>query len=263
MKKSMILAAAAAALAAGSVANAETYYWEWNYVDGTNPAGGAFESISASYDNVSHQFVWNTVFSNQITQGYTLAVNSGPDPKGHGGELALIYFDATGPSERVNVFAYNGANLSNSWQDGDGRNEAPGDQTADYIYGFGDSRILNADMFDTGDGKRHFNLTLDATGIQNHIPLYPQDADGDGVNDWTGLAFGPEQLGLWFHTYTGLTTSYGQNGQLCQWDFNGQGWFDGAGLQLVPLPTSAWMGLAGVGMAGVIVRRRKAANRAE
>ncbi|MFO0858250.1 MAG: PEP-CTERM sorting domain-containing protein [Phycisphaerales bacterium] len=258
MKARLILGAAAVAMIAGT-ASAEVFVWDHAVTpaDGTNNAAGIFESIHAEFDTVTNRFQWNATFSNQVTRGYTLAVSPGPNPKGHNAELALLYFDAsTLSAPKVTAYAYNGANAFTSWQDGNG-NQA-GNQAPDLIHGINNtSWIQNASVVDAG-GKRTFNLTIDASTIQNHVPLYNSPAvDGD----WTGLAFGPS-LGLWMHSFTGLSAGYLGNGALCGWDYNGsQGWFDGNNysLVLVPLPAPAMMGIAGLGVAGFVVRKRKAA----
>jgi hypothetical protein len=250
-----------AVFACAAVAHADTYVWDWQTSDGgyvangTGTGGGAMESIHAEFDSVTNRFTWNVVFGSSDTQGYTLAVNSGPNPKGHAGELALLYFDATQPTNaRVTAFAYNGQNSFTSWQDGNG--VAPGNQAPDIIHTINDtSWIINKSVDTLSGGRRAFNLTVDATIMNTHVPIYPGTG---GVSEWTGIGFGPQNIGLWMHTFKGLDTGgYGPDGQLCGWNFGGQGWFDGSNIQLVPLPTPALMGMAGLGVAGFIVRRRK------
>lgn len=242
-----------------SVASAGTYTWNWHVGDvgtsGMNNNGGAIESIFASFDTTTKQLTWNTTFSNQLARGYTLAVNKGPNPKGHAGELALMYFDAESLSNpKLSVYAYNGKNLQNSWKDGNGN--VGGDQTPDLIKGKNDtSYIVNIEAKNVG-AKRQFNLTIDTTAINAHTPMYPS-----GNNDWTGAQWA-EKLGLWFHPVKGLDAGYNSNGALKKWDITGQGWLDMAGcdtdhMQTIPLPTAGAMASAALlGMFGV--RRRRA-----
>jgi hypothetical protein len=255
MKTCVLVSAAAVAMLAGA-AHAEIYTWNHTITgaDGTNNAAGVFESIQAEFDTVTNRFVWNATFSNQVTRGYTLAVSPGPNPKGNAAELALLYFDATNANApKVTAYAYNGQNAMNSWQDGNPF--VAGNQAGDLIHDANDtSWIEEAAVVDAG-GKRTFRLTIDASTIQNHSPLYTQNS---AVGDWTGLAFGP-QLGLWMHTFTGLQSNYLNDGRLCGWGWNQHGWFDGSGYQnvvLVPLPAPAMMGLAGLGVVGFVARRR-------
>ncbi len=243
----------------GSAASAGTYSWNWNVGDpgtsGMSNGGGNIESIFASYDTSSKQLTWNTTFSNQVARGYTLAVNKGPNPKGHAGELALIYFDAESlSSPKLSVYAYNGKNLQNSWLDGNGN--AGGNQTPDLIKGKNDtSYIVNIEAKNVGT-KRQFNLTIDTSAINAHNPMYPS-----GDNDWTGAQFA-EKLGLWFHPVRGLDASYYSNGALKKWDITNQGWLDMADcdtdhMEAVPLPTAGAMVTAALfGFAGI--RRRRA-----
>jgi hypothetical protein len=256
MKSTKIAVLALAALA--GAAHADEFVWNWTPAQGgfTNNAAGAFESISASFNTSNNRLVWNIVFSNQVTDGYTLALNNGPNPKGHAGELALIYFDYSTGSARLNAFAYNGVNSANSWQDGNGN--APGNQAADLIHGLSDTSWYSASVVDTADGKRRFNLSVDATTINNHNPLYPGPG---GASEWSGIGFG-SSLGLWLHTYDSLSTNYFANGALCQWNRGAEGWFDGSNFPtvLVPLPSAAWAGMAGLAIAGLVVRRRNKTN---
>lgn len=259
MKACFVLGAAAVAMIAGA-ANANLYVWDHVVTpsDGANNSAGVFERIHAEFDTVTNRFQWNATFSNQVTQGYTLAVNGGGNPEGHNAELAVIYFDASSSlsSPKVSAYAYNGTNTFTSWRDGNGNQW--GQQTPDRIHGVNDTTwIQNASVVDAG-GKRTFNLTIDASTIQNHVPLYNSPST---AGDWSGLAFGPA-LGVWMRTFTGLQTNYTNGGALCEWDYCGsQGCFQGeyCDLVLVPLPAPAMMGLAGLGLAGFVIRKRKAA----
>ncbi len=255
---------ASMALAAG--ASATVWNWNWHVSQGAGPGGaisnaaGTFESIQASYNDVSKELVWNATFSDQQTRAYTLAINNGPNPKGKPGELALIYFDADlNPSTpRVSVFGYNGANAANSYVDGDG--VAGGTQSPAKIHknatasAESNDWLKVASMQDSG-GKRTFSLTIDATVINGFSNPFSAPY---GVT-WTGAAFA-EKLGLWFHTYKNIDTSYDSNGYLKQWNASNTGYFDGSNfstLTVIPLPTSVAMGLTGLfGLAGL--RRRRA-----
>jgi hypothetical protein len=257
MKFAQTLLTGIGALAvAATLASASEYRWNWTAAQGggVNNAGGAFESVTASYNTASQRFVWDVVFSNQVTKGYTLAINNGPNPKGHAGELALIHFDASNQnSPKVTAYAYNGQNAINSWIDGNGA--VAGNQTPDVIETALDTSWINSATVTDAAGKRRFLLDINVAGINGHTPLYPS-----GQNDWTGAQFG-NQIGLWFHTFTGLATTYNAQGQLGDWNYNQHGWFDAANYQtiLVPLPAGAWMGMAGLIGVGVVARKRRAA----
>lgn len=244
-------AAIAACLAAAGSAGAASYNWNWNVGDPGSPNnnGGVIESIQASFNSNTKHFTWNVLFSNQVTTGYTLAVNDGPNPKGHGGELALIYLDASSQANvKVTAYAYNGKNTFTSWKDGDG--DLAGNQAPDKILSKSDNGwILNAQSQDIGS-KRLISLTIDASIINGHSPDY-------GVaSDWTGIAFG-QKIGLWFHPMTGVSAAYGQDGFLTAWSRQSEGWFDASnrGTTIVPMPSAALMGAAGLVLVGG--RRRR------
>jgi hypothetical protein len=253
-----ILAGIGALAIATTMASAAQFNWSWDASQGgVNNAGGAFSTINASFNTDTNRFVWDVVFSNQVTRGYTLAVNNGPNPKGHAGELAIIHFDASNlNAPKITSYAYNGQNAINSWIDGNGN--VGGNQTPDLIHDALDTSWINAASVTDSGGSRRFLLDIDASVINGHTPLYPS-----GQNDWTGVEFG-SLIGLWFHTFTGLSTTYGGQGQLCDWNYNQQGWFDASNIQtvIVPLPMGAWMGMAGLVGVGVIARKRRSAMKA-
>lgn len=245
--------------AVSATASADLYVWDWDAnVDGTsglNMNAGEFSSIHAEYDTVTERFLWDVTFADQITDGYTLAVNDGPNPKGHAGELGLIYFDATGDDARVTVYAYNGVNSMNSYKDG---SPASGTQTPDMILAasmvdatmLNHSSIIEASVIDGIDGSRRMTLEMDASIVNAHAPEYPGP---DGIEEWTGVQFA-ELLGLWMHPVKNLVTEYNEDGTLANWR-GSQGWFDGSGFETTPTPGSALLLSMGVVAA---TRRRRA-----
>ena len=232
-RAALILAAVGAAC---TVASADVYSWEWNAGDtSVSNNGGIMEHIETRYNTVSERFVFNVTFSNQITQGYTLAVSPGANPKGHAGELGLLYFDATDMNNvRINAFAYNGENTQTSYRDG---SPASGTQSPDPIVtslNAIDAATISASALDH-DGKRTFTLTLDATAINAHIPSRPGP---DGPSEWTGLEYGA-LMGIWFHPVHSLATAYNAEGFLSNWSGR-EGWLDGSNFTTtVPAPASA------------------------
>jgi len=264
MMKTMAVATSLV-LAAG--ASASTFQWNWTSAQGAGAGGaisnaaGTFESIQASYNDVTKELVWNATFADKVTRGYTLAINKGPNPKGKPGELALIYFDADldASTPRVSVFGYNGANAANSYLDGDG--VAGGTQSPSKIHKNAvaaqesNDWLKVATMQDVGT-KRIFSLTIDASAINGFNNPFSNQY---GVA-WTGAAFA-EKLGLWFHTYKNLDTAYDSNGYLKTWTAGTTGYFDGSNfstLLIVPVPSAVAMGLVGLAGVGYIKRRRLA-----
>jgi len=237
---------------AATGASADVFQWDWSAAaDGTrglNMRGGEFESVHAEYNSSDNRFLWEVVFSDQITDGYTLAVNNGPNPKGHAGELALIYFDATHPDVRVSAYAYNGQNTLLTYRDG---SPQAGDQDPDQIFGFNHSSILRASSEDIG-AKRKMTLEIDAGVINAHSPAYPGPG---GSAEWTGIAF-DEMLGLWMHPLTELTTGYDQDESLTAWS-GSQGWFDASSLKAASVPAPHTLAIFGLGGLAACRRRRQ------
>jgi len=258
-------AIAAALVPAGFAAATPMEYSFTRSAAGTNNNAGTFESVSGSFNEATNRFTWSITFSNQVTEGFSLAVNPGGNPKGHGGEMALLYFSWGGASEtdvQLSAYAYNGLNSQSSYLDGD-RNVA-GNQTPDFIFGTetsleSPSWLEDARVVDTIDGKRTMSFSMDATAIQNHVPLYPDNEDNP-TEEWSGVAFG-SQVGFWLHTFKGGSgATYGDDGLLDAWSWASQGWWDTASIptqaQVVPLPPAAIAGILGLAGAGVLRRRR-------
>jgi len=258
MLRTLAISTLLAATAAGS-ANAELFY---QYTR-NQPSNQWYSTIVAEFAPSTNRFKWEFTSGTQVN-GYWLVVSPGPNPKGHPGELAIIYFDAKtltangSITPTVTIYNYNGLNNASSWNDG---SPAAGVQTPDRIWSSLNASdaasIMQLSATDNGTSRR-FVLELNASAIQNHVPLYP-NPDGD---DWTGLAFGAK-LGTWFHPMSGMTTSYGTNPDaanfnfLTSFGFAQQQPFDTTNLttQLVPAPGAvALLGLAG--LAGA--RRRRA-----
>jgi hypothetical protein len=216
-----------------------------------NNNAGTYESIRATFDTSSQRFVWQVVFSNQVTDGLTIAVNNGPMPSGQPDELAMVHFDFSNGSPRVSVYRYNGTDANNSWRDGDGN--VSGVQPVDVIHRATDTSWRSASVVDAG-GKRTFNLDFDASFINAFTPTI---FGTNGSSDWQGIGF-DQGLGLWMHSYDNLSTSY-NNGALSQWNYGAWGLVEGTGYGtvLVPLPAAAWAGLGGLALAGLVARRRK------
>ena len=241
------------------VASASTFRWTWSSVGHTNgaqptggnlfynPAGGGIDALQIDYNSTTKNFRYDVTFDNTQTNGFWAAVSPGDNPKGHAGELALFYFDASAGSPVLSAYAYNGVNGGNSYKDG---SPAPGTQTPDFIRSSltNSSWINNLSVSDSG-GKRRMIFDIDATSINNHTPAYPGPG---GIAEWTGAAFG-NKIGIWFHPAKGVTSSY-SNGKLTNFHVGQEGWLDGDNLQTVPEP--ATMTALGLGLAAIARRRR-------
>ncbi|MEM1422592.1 MAG: hypothetical protein AAGH64_01175 [Planctomycetota bacterium] len=257
--KTLTCAVGALMVCAGS-ANATLFQWEWERGDpgqyGLNDNGGRFDSVNASFDSVSNQLTWTVAFTNDVTEGFTLAVNDGPNPKGHAGELALLYVDARDANDvMVTAYAYNGRNSNNSWKDGDA--SQGGNQTADIILNANQRNdwVLASSVLDD-NGGRTISITIDASQIIGHTPMYP-DPDlppsADPTDSWHGIGF-DNALGLWMHPYRTFAPTYDpQTGAITALQTGGEGWFDGRDFTAVPTPGA----FALLGLSGLVTLRRK------
>ena len=184
-------------------------------------AGGDIKNVETSFNEDTGEFTFEMVIANpygRITEGFTLALNNGPNPKGHGGELALFYFDASNGAPVVSVYAYNGMNTQTSWKDGDaaGGIQAP-DQIASSLAT--DSPFTSITATIDANGNHVYTFSMDATGVNNFNPTYGNAAD------WTGMAF-DDALGIWLHPSADMVTRYDDDGYLTQWDTCATGYYD-------------------------------------
>lgn len=184
--------------------------------------GGEIQNVTTEYNEGTNEFSFSLVIDDptngKTSEGFTVAINNGPNPKGHGGEMALFYFDASGANPIVTAYAYNGANTQTSWNDG---SAASGTQPADKIVSSLNANSPFTSITSTidADGNHVFSFTMDASVIVDHIPTYGNPAD------WTGLTF-DESIGIWLHPSADITSSYGQDGFLTSWGYGSKGWYD-------------------------------------
>lgn len=198
------------------------YTYETTYPGGNHDAG-YIKYLKAVYNEKTDDFSFEMVIcdpsSHVKTDGFTLVLSDGPNPKGIGGELGIFYFDASDENNPVvSVYGYNGTNTNTSWKDG---SPAGGTQAPDKIASSlnGNSPFDSVEVGVNDKGYHVYKFTLDATVIQQHDPLY-----GDG-SDWDGVAFA-EKMGIWLHPVANLNTDYDSNGYLTQWNPGKTGWYD-------------------------------------
>ena len=169
-------------------------------------AGGDIQRVTTTFNETTNELTFKMVVEGTDTDGFTLAINDGPNPKGNGDEMALFYFDNSGESPVVSAYNYNGQNNFSSYTD------------TPIATSLGEnSPFSNIEVSIDEDGNTVFCFSMDSTAVMQH----------SDSQDWTGVSFN-ETIGMWLHPMEGLTTSYGEDGYLDSWNFDSQGWFDTA-----------------------------------
>ncbi len=190
-----------------------------------NNRAGNYANITAIFDDKTNILNWSSTFTrnqgnNLLADGAWLVLSDGENPKNNVDEYAILYLDSI--AETVSIFNYNGQNGPDSYKKGD------------YL----DSVALN--VLKDGADKVTFEFMLDAATINSKTAKYGAE--------WDGVAFGRE-IGLWFHSVSGLQAAYDANGKLLS--FAGKsGYYDtnvAVDAQKVPEPGS----LAALGIFGV------------
>lgn len=249
MTRNLLILAVAAC---GSLSFGTT--WSFNYnptLAEQNSDGGKINNVNTSFNDATNQFKFEVNLgktkSGGKTDGFWLAVNDGPNPKGHAGELALLYFDAFGPSgPTLTAYGYNGFNGDTSYKDG---SPASGNQAPDKILtslSNGSSWVNGLTYTNNSDGSRTLGFDINATAINGRSPMYP------GSTPWTGLQF-DNKIGMWLHTVNDLDAQYGADGFLTNWSYGEQGWLDFSNKDAVPEPASMIV----LGGAAVLAMRKK------
>ncbi len=225
-------------------------------------SGGTFQSIHTEYNSATNRVLFNAIFADRVTDGFTLRLGDGSTHANHSGETAMIYFDATSlATPKVTAYGYNGQSWETTYTDGNG--SAWGSPNPDVIHSANNtSWITSASALNISGNRRSFNLEIDASIINGHAPTAPGP---EGAAAWDGIRFG-NSINLWMSTFDSLSTSYTGSGRINCWSDCGNGYFtacDEGNLVVVPLPASAYMGIAGLGMVALVARRRtNRANRA-
>jgi len=206
-------------------------------------AGGQINSVSARQNLDGSEFTWSANFSanpsGKKTNGFWLVVSPGPNPKGHAGELAIFYLDASNPTPTLTAYAYNGVNGDNSWI-------TPADKILSSKNAADASSIYSLTSVNEANGSRTLGFSINPTKVNNHIPTNP------GSTPWTG-SWWNQKIGIWFHPVVDLKTSYNQDGYLTKWQFGSEGWYDAENVPTVPEP--ATFAVMGLGVAAMIRRR--------
>lgn len=165
---------------------------------GGNSVAGNFENISTSFNTDSSLFTWSSTLSrnnNNLADGGWLVISDGPNPRPLSQEYTIFYLD--GANDSVSAYDYSGIHRRFSWANTN-------------FLGTSDLTTTNA-----GD-ERTFDFAFDMSTINSRTDFGP---------DWKGTTF-TDEIGIWYHALDGLVTDYDDSGQLSQFDFRTDGWFD-------------------------------------
>ena len=177
-------------------------------------AAGDIQQVWTSFNEATNEFSFKVAIDGN-SEGFTLAVNDGPNPKGHADELALFYFDNSGKNPVVTAYNYDGENNLGSYQN---------EHLVSSLNS--DSPFTSIEVTTDEHGNSMLSFSLDATSIVEH-------SDNP---DWTGVGF-QDNIGVWLHPVDGLETTYDSDGFLESWNFDNQSFFDvanqSAGVEMI------------------------------
>lgn len=208
---------------------------------GYDQSAGKINSFTASYNDVTQALSFSANFGPRPGQGvptadgFHLVLSDGPNPKGTNNQLAIFYFDASKSLPTLTAYAYNGANTNSSYID---PNDRIGSSKVDSSF------VYSLTNKNETDGSRTLGFSINATTINNHKPK----------PGWEGSKFGA-LLGIWFHPYAGLTTTY-KDGYLSSLTRKHEGYVDGENLPTQSVPEPVTMAAFGAGLLA-LARRRK------
>jgi hypothetical protein len=207
-------------MVAAASSQAGLYEFEANPTIGGS-VGNQVEKIHSTFDSNAQKFTWDVDFVGDPTpiDGFWLVVNAGENPKASDvNELAIIYGDmATGIAS---TYVYNGANSATSIN-------SP-------------AILLQTDTFDTSSDS--LRLDISTNTINEWTSPDP---------DYTGISYST-RIGVWFHVATGSNFTYNTDGDIIDFSFANQGWFDinnGVANEVTSPGSFAILGLSLLGMA--------------
>ncbi len=209
-----------------SFANASLFTYT---IDNPNPnpnnLGSDIENITSTYSADAERFTWMTEFTpGSDVDGFWLVVNNGPNPKSSDvNELAIMYGDLS--SGTLSTYVYNGQNNANSISN--------------------PSIFLQTDAISVGSDTFTIDISTAAINSWSSDPNY------------SGIAF-DENVGIWFHVSSGSNFTTNTEGDITDYSFSDQGWYDVANRQAtVEASAPGTLALFGLALAGLAFARRR------
>lgn len=251
LSRIVLTASAIAAAALGSTQTSYVFDWTQGAQDSS---GGTLNRLTTSYAPSTHRFTFRANFGavpgnpSLSTQGFWFVTTGGGKPSLDGGELAILYFDATGGSPKLTAYGYNGVSGNDSYADG---SPAAGAQSPDRIRSstLDTSWVNDLRVEDEADGTKTMLFDIDATSIDTHNPAYP------GSSAWTGLAYG-STIGVTIRPVAGLTTAY-EAGFLSSFTSSHQGLLELTRENTTAVPEPASILAMGIGVSAILRRRTR------
>lgn len=259
-------------VAAGVQAQTNHFMWNDGSIKGTKTswntdssvkasmfgdAAGKTRLISAEDNDSKNTFSFDTAISKNDkgdrANAFWIAVSEGPNPKGIAGELALLYFDASRAGAPViTAYGYNGSNGFDTYKDG---SPAAGIQAPVKIASsLKNSSFVQESWYTEKDKYANDNTTMGFRINKSVINNF------NGGKNWEGIDFS-SKFGIWYHPVTEAETSYGADGFLTKFSFDQSGWVDlndvKTGTGPTPVPEPASMAAIGLGIVGLLKRKRK------